>query len=119
MPAQRWLHNLEHGGIVGLYHPCANGRLIEQLKNLVSKCLFRHIITPYEKLTAERPFALVAWGRSLEMSVIIPELVIAFIRMNALHGPEKTARDGQYLAGLLKNSKFVSDENDSNLCPSM
>lgn len=24
LPLQRWIHNLEHGGIVALYHPCAN-----------------------------------------------------------------------------------------------
>ena len=24
LPPQRWLHSLEHGAIVLLYHPCAN-----------------------------------------------------------------------------------------------
>lgn len=24
LPPQRWLHNVEHGAIVGLYHPCAD-----------------------------------------------------------------------------------------------
>lgn len=119
VPAQRWIHNLEHGGIVALYHPCANLRLVDTLKELVRSCLFRHIITPYEKLTPERPFALVAWGRSFETSIINREQIIGFIRMNALQGPEHTARNGQYLVGLLKNAKYVSDESDSSLCPTM
>lgn len=104
---------------MALYHPCANTRLVDELKALVQKCLFRHVVSPYEKLTPERPVALVAWGRSFEMSIIILEQIIAFIRMNALHGPEQTARNGQYRVGLLRNAKYVSDENDGSLCPNM
>ncbi|XP_011700226.1 PREDICTED: uncharacterized protein LOC105457318, partial [Wasmannia auropunctata] len=54
LPKQRWLHSLEHGAIVMLYHPCANPLEVERLKNLVSKCLWRHIITPYNYLEEER-----------------------------------------------------------------
>lgn len=28
LPPQRWLHNIEHGAIVGLYHPCADPDLV-------------------------------------------------------------------------------------------
>lgn len=33
LPVQRWLHNIEHGAIVGLYHPCADS---EQVINYIS-----------------------------------------------------------------------------------
>ncbi|XP_018050647.1 PREDICTED: uncharacterized protein LOC108688767 isoform X2 [Atta colombica] len=54
LPKQRWLHSLEHGAIVMLYHPCANPLEVKRLKNLISKCLWRHIITPYNYLEEER-----------------------------------------------------------------
>lgn len=119
VPVQRWVHNLEHGAIVAAYHPCVNERLLDDFRNLVKKCLYRHIITPYEKLTTERPFALIAWGRSLEISVIDREIVVGFVRMNALQGPEKVSRDGQYNGGILELAKVVSDDDDNNLCPNM
>lgn len=81
--------------------------------------MYRHIITAHEKLTADRPFALVAWGKSLEMSYIEPSIVVGFIRMNGLQAPEKISRDGQYTAGLKDKANIVSDVNDSNLCPGM
>lgn len=37
-----------------LYHPCANPLEVERLKNLVSKCLWRHVITPYSYLDEKR-----------------------------------------------------------------
>lgn len=32
LPPQRWLHNIEHGAIVGLYHPCADSKEVTILK---------------------------------------------------------------------------------------
>lgn len=119
VPVQRWIHNLEHGAIVAAYHPCVNQRQLNEYRNFIKKCLYRHIITPYENLTVERPFALIAWGRSLEMSIVVREILIAFIRMNALQGPEKLSRNGQYSGGLIEPAKYVSDPDDNNLCPSM
>lgn len=118
VPPQRWLHNVEHGAIVMLYHPCANFNQVEQLKMLVKNCLYRHIITPSSGLlTPERPLALVAWGKSLEMSVVVPEIVIRFIKENALRGPEKTATNGQYEKLLINHADVVSTIDDSVLCP--
>lgn len=119
MPVQRWLHNLEHGAIVAAYHPCVNQRQLDEFKTLVKKCLYRHIITPYEKLEPSRPFALIAWGRSLEMSVIVRDICIGFIRMNALQGPEKISRNGKYRDDIIEQAKIVSDIDDNNLCPNM
>lgn len=119
VPVQRWLHSLEHGAIVALYHPCANRQQINELRELINACIYRHVITAYEKLSAENPFALVAWGKSLEMSYIDRSIVVGFIRMNALQAPEKISRDGLYNAGLVDKANIVSDINDSNLCPNM
>lgn len=118
VPPQRWIHSLEHGAIVALYHPCANRQETLKYKKLVKQCLFRHVITPYEQLSSERPFALVAWGKSLEMSFVDLKLMIGFIRMNALQGPEAIDRDGAYEVMLVEAAKTVST-NDSSLCPSM
>ena len=32
VPAQRWLHNIEHGAVVMLYHPCTHPILVQQLR---------------------------------------------------------------------------------------
>uniref|UniRef100_A0A1Y1LUY2 DUF3105 domain-containing protein n=1 Tax=Photinus pyralis TaxID=7054 RepID=A0A1Y1LUY2_PHOPY len=116
VPVQRWLHNLEHGAIVMLYHPCANVRETEYLKEIVKNCLYRHIITPYTLLTMDRPLALLAWGHSLEMSKVDTATVINFIRRRALQGPERISRDGDYDHKLVNPAKVVSDQEDSDLC---
>lgn len=119
LPPQRWLHNLEHGAIVALYHPCANKNQIDQLKHLVKACLYRHIITPYRKLSSERPFALAAWSTSLEFSVFDNSTLIDFIKKYAKTGPEKTSREGQYKAMLTEEAKIITDVDDFELCPNV
>ncbi|KAJ8967656.1 hypothetical protein NQ314_002691 [Rhamnusium bicolor] len=117
LPRQRWIHNLEHGGVVMLYHPCANKNQVNTLRNLVKSCLYRHVITPYNLLSLDRPLALVTWGHRLEMSKVASEIVVDFIKKHALHGPEKTHRDGQYSLMLEEHANVVSNIEDSNLCP--
>lgn len=119
LPPQRWLHNLEHGSIVLLYHPCANKGLVFKLKALVKSCLRRHVITPYRKLSPERPIALAAWGTSLEFSVIDKEMLTDFIKKYAKTGPEKVSRDGQYKLLLAESAKIISDVDDIELCPNV
>lgn len=119
VPKQRWLHSLEHGAIVMLYHPCANPLEVERLKNLVNKCLWRHVITPYSYLDEERPLALLSWGCRLAMSYVNPTVVSRFIQKRALRGPEKNSFDGQFEDGLLSRSNIVTDKVDSMLCPNM
>lgn len=120
VPKQRWLHSLEHGAIVMLYHPCANPLEVERLRNLVNKCLWRHIITPYSYLDEERPLALLSWGCRLTMSYVNPKVVNRFIRKKALRGPEwQIVDDGQFEDGLLSRAKIVTDPTDSVLCPNI
>ncbi|XP_015121381.1 uncharacterized protein LOC107044130 isoform X2 [Diachasma alloeum] len=117
LPNQRWLHSLEHGGLVMLYHPCANPLEVERLKDLVRNCLRRHVITPYSLMSEDRPLALVAWGCRLEMSYVNPKIVQDFIRRKALRGPEAISRDGIFSDGIINKSKIVTDEDDTTLCP--
>ncbi|XP_017760345.1 PREDICTED: uncharacterized protein LOC108550930 isoform X2 [Eufriesea mexicana] len=117
LPRQRWLHNLEHGAILALYHPCANPMEVKRLKSLLRGCLRRHVISPSNLLDEHRPLALVAWGCRLSMSYVNPKLVVKFIREHALRGPEEIARDGDFSDGLIRRAKIVSDLDDTMLCP--
>lgn len=109
---------MEHGSIVALYHPCANRQEVNKLKTIVKQCLYRHVITPYKLPNSDKPFALVAWGKSLEMSFINSKMIIGFIRMNALQGPESISKDGQYSEMIAEAAVQVS-LNDASLCPNM
>ncbi|KAG5684542.1 hypothetical protein PVAND_013768 [Polypedilum vanderplanki] len=116
VPPQRWLHNVEHGAIIALYHPCADPKEVEQLKALVKSCLFRHIITPYTNLTRERPMALIGWAGSLEFARYDYEMTKGFIRYYAKTGPERLWRNGQYKHLLLDQAKVITNVRDDNVC---
>ncbi|CAJ0580862.1 unnamed protein product, partial [Mesorhabditis spiculigera] len=120
VPPQRWLHNLEHGTIVLLYHPCVDLSELDKLRHLVTGCLWRHIVTPYNKLSEERPLALVAWGARLEMNEVdekATQMAVEFIRKHAHIAPEDIARDGIYDHYLLQPARVVTDATDSTICP--
>ncbi|XP_063858578.1 uncharacterized protein LOC135099878 isoform X2 [Scylla paramamosain] len=119
VPVQRWLHSLEHGGIVMLYDPCTEPLLVEQLRKLLTGCFRKHIITPYTLLSKERPLALMAWGCSLEMATVNEAEVKTFIKTRALHGPEgHYPKNGSFKEGLLRKAKYPTKyENDSIICP--
>ncbi|KAF2365344.1 Protein of unknown function DUF3105 [Trinorchestia longiramus] len=120
VPPQRWLHNIEHGAVVMLYHPCARPQLVAELRALVTQCTYKHIITPYTPLTVTRPLALVAWGCTLEMAHVEGSEVRQFIQQHSLQGPEGTLRkQGQFTEGLLKASVVPEGYTDEGLvlCP--
>ncbi|XP_006621423.1 uncharacterized protein LOC102680815 [Apis dorsata] len=117
LPKQRWLHSLEHGAIVALYHPCANPMQVRRLKSLLAGCLRRHVISPYNLLDESHPLVLISWGCRLSMSYVNPELVIEFIREHARRGPEEISKDGDFVEGLLHRAEIVSDIDDTILCP--
>ncbi|KAL1140282.1 hypothetical protein AAG570_000214 [Ranatra chinensis] len=117
VPRQRWIHNLEHGAVVMLYHPCAHPFLVSKLRKIVESCLYRHIITPFTLLNPDRPLALVTWGWALLMSDIDREIVTDFIQHHALKGPEHLSQDGQYDYMLLTPAKIVSNQEDDVICP--
>lgn len=114
VPPQRWIHNLEHGAIVLLYHPCADKNELNILRKIVMKCLYKYIITSYDQLSSERPFALVAWGHSLEISKVYPEMAVDFIRSYAHKAYETTNNNGQYDLNLIVPS---TTRIGTELCP--
>ncbi|EDV96475.1 GH15176 [Drosophila grimshawi] len=123
LPPQRYMRNLAEGAIVMLYHPCAYQGQVEQLQHIVAGCLYRHLVTPSQLLTPERPLALLAWRHSLSMSVVDRQQVGQFIRMYAKLGPlavENLARVVEqretYKASLLTEARLVTDLDDSELC---
>ncbi|KAG8185031.1 hypothetical protein JTE90_017054 [Oedothorax gibbosus] len=119
IPPQRWLHNLEHGAVVMLYHPCAEPGEVKKLKKIVKGCLRRHVITPYQNLSADKPLALVTWGCKLQMNYVDENVVKSFIKNHALRGPEQTAREGQYKFKLTEIAIAPTGSNykDKKLCP--
>ncbi|KAG8225931.1 hypothetical protein J437_LFUL005967 [Ladona fulva] len=119
VPVQRWLHSLEHGAVVMLYHPCANPVEVNRLRKIVKGCLRRYIITPYTLMDEQRPMAVVVWSWRLTMSTVDAGAVKKFIVDRALKGPEKLSVDGQFGFGLQVPSEVVkgSNYNDDNLCP--
>jgi len=121
VPVQRWSHNIEHGAVVMLYHPCTDPSLVDKLKKIVKGCIRKHIITPYHGLTEKQPLALVAWGCRLLMSTVDFDIVVKFIQEKGLQGPEgHISKEGQYVHELqqLATPPEGSTMSDSVLCPS-
>jgi len=122
VPPQRWLHNIEHGAVIMLYHPCAHPAMVNRLKRLVKGCIRKHIISAYPDVPVDRPLALISWGHRMTMAHVEEDKVVDFIRKYALHGPEgDLPKEGQYTLALLELAKAPegSDIEDSVLCPNM
>ncbi|KAJ8256404.1 hypothetical protein COCON_G00185560 [Conger conger] len=82
-PPQRWLHNLQHGATVFLYHPCAPASERVRLSVLAHSCLSNYVITPHYELGANRPLAMASWGRTLELSHVTESEVCGWLEANA------------------------------------
>jgi hypothetical protein len=89
VPAERWVHNLEHGGIVFLYN-CPDGcgsdaTAIAQLTDLVGRRQLA-LITPYSEMSQK--FAVVSWGHRLVSACVDPQAAAAFYAVHVGRGPE-------------------------------
>ena len=82
LPPQRWLHNIEHGGIVMIYNPCAHPTMINRLRALVTSCIRKHVIFPWNLIPHDTPLVLVSWGCILKMNYVDPPTVVSFIKVN-------------------------------------
>ena len=56
LPPERWQHNLEHGVVVLLYHPCLNvdrrgKQQLARLIHTVRGCIRKHVVTPSRRWT--------------------------------------------------------------------
>lgn len=87
--AERWVHNLEHGGVVFLYN-CPDGcdAEINALKKIVSD-RYRTILTAYADLPTR--FGVVSWGHRLTSECFDEQAYVAFYNQNFDHAPESNA----------------------------
>ena len=100
LPPQRWVHNLEHGGIVFLYHPCADPALVDELRAFAKSRPadaageFRWILTPYPGLPTA--VAAVAWQQRYEAECVDPAEMDLFTANAYRQAPEDVASDGTF-----------------------
>jgi len=88
LPAENWVHNLEHGAVVYLYD-CPEGCAedVETLSALVEERPFA-LLTAYGALSTR--FAVVAWGYRLESEDVDAEAFAAFYDAHADQALEST-----------------------------
>jgi hypothetical protein len=100
LPPQRWLHNLEHGGIALLYHPCAPSALVDQLRTFATTRApdeggnFRWVLTPYPELPTA--IGLAAWGERYLADCFELERALDFVDRHYRQAPEDVGSDGAY-----------------------
>lgn len=84
LPPQRWLHNIEHGAVVLLYHPCANPYMIGFVRDIVRGCIRKHVIAADAYRTSKtRPFALITWGCRLTFNTFKEADLVEHIRVSS------------------------------------
>ena len=100
MPPQRYIHNLEHGGIAFLYHPCVSRDIIDSLRTLVCSRPnddggeFRWILTPYVDLPTN--IAVVAWEWTYLNDCFDVSGINEFIDDHYRNAPEDFYYNGSY-----------------------
>ncbi len=100
LPPQRWVHNLEHGGVALLYHPCAPAAVVDALREWARSQPaddggeLRWVLTPYPGLASA--VALVAWEQVYAAECVRPDELDAFLHQHYRKAPEDVAVDGPY-----------------------
>ena len=100
MPPQRYIHNLEHGGIAILYHPCVEKDIIDSLRLLACSRPdddggeFRWVLTPYVDLPTN--IAVVAWEWTYLNDCFDAETINDFIDEHYRNAPEDFYYNGSY-----------------------
>jgi hypothetical protein len=92
VPAENWVHNLEHGGVVFL-HNAPDGGLededaLSQIQTLVTDKPMA-LYTAYPELPAK--FAVVSWGHRLVSNCVDVQAAAAFYTFHVNRGPESIA----------------------------
>ncbi|KAG9485970.1 hypothetical protein GDO78_008847 [Eleutherodactylus coqui] len=111
-PPQQWVHNLQHGGVAFLYHPCVHPKLKEALSSLARRYIAKHVITPLHTLSRDRPLALAAWCSTLEMSQINRTELLSWLRDNVyIERRYKAGEEGSYQHLLIRPSVMASGDS--------
>jgi hypothetical protein len=99
LPDERWVHNLEHGGVVLLYN-CDGGSsagpdgCADEVAELAASVEARGqfgILTPYSLLPAR--FAAVAWGHRYVTDCFDPDALSSFWDSHVNQAPESVTAD--------------------------
>lgn len=92
VPDERWVHNLEHGGVVYLYN-CPDGcdAEVQQLTDLADAMGIQVLVTPYDALPTR--FAAVAWEWRYVTDCFDVDAMEAFYHEHVDHGPESLPTD--------------------------
>jgi len=94
LPDGRWVHNLEHGGVVILYK-CPSGcpDLVKQLKDFYASAPrsakwneVKLVVTPYDHM--DHQVAIVAWDWIDEMDTFDSARLLKFYKAHVDRGPE-------------------------------
>ncbi len=94
LPEGRWVHNLEHGGVVILYK-CPSGcpDLVKQLEGFYASAPrsqkwneVKLVVTPYDKM--QHQIAIVAWDWIDEMDSFDSARLLKFYKAHVDQGPE-------------------------------
>ena len=108
LPPQRWVHNLEHGGVAFLYDPCAADTLPATLRAFAEAYPedesgpFRWVLTPYPGLPT--PIAVIAWEWVWQADCLDVDSqgdLMTFLNLHYRQGPEDEPGDGAYATGWL------------------
>ena len=100
LPPQRYLHNLEHGGIALLYHPCVEQAVIDSLRTLACSYSeddgggFRWVMTPFIDLPTN--IAVVAWEWTYLNDCFDAYSINEFIDEHYRNAPEDFYYNGSY-----------------------
>jgi len=89
LPAERWVHNLEHGGVALLHH-CPEGcdAALATMRAFADASAFA-LVTPYPEMP--EGFAFVAWGQRLMSTCFDAEAMRAFYSAHADRAPESVS----------------------------
>ncbi|MBI5607582.1 MAG: DUF3105 domain-containing protein [Deltaproteobacteria bacterium] len=100
LPPQRWLHNLEHGAVAILYHPCLPEAEVAKLKAWAKAVpadaggAFRWVLTPYPNLPSA--VGLVSWGHVYLAPCWNTAEADDFLKNYYRKAPEDEAEGGSY-----------------------
>lgn len=97
---EHWLHNLEHGGVALLYHPCAGDDVVDALRAFAQSRpaddsgRFRWVLAPYPDLPTT--VAAVTWQWRYLAPCVNEDELTEFVDRHYRDAPEDIQSDGSH-----------------------
>lgn len=124
IPPLRYVHALEHGAMLFMYHPCAPTETVQKLRSLARGCLWKHLIFAFRgDFTEDHPVALVSYGTILKVSEINDKNIVdlrKWVRKYSKAGANGEGRvygNGTYNLLLEHQADIVTEIEDTEVCP--